>query len=76
MTSNGKLIYFCFNSSAQGFMVKTTQKSDLPWSAIFIVIVYALSLVVDVFLLINGYAFEIDNVISFLVIFVNLTKFE
>ena len=59
MDPNGKLIYFCFNSSAEGFMVKTTQKSDLPWSAIFSVIVYALSLVVDVFLIINGYALRL-----------------
>ena len=40
MTSNGKLVNVCFNSSTQRLMVKTTQKSDLPWSAIFSVIVY------------------------------------
>ena len=39
MTSNGKLINVCFNSSGQRLMVKTTQKSDLPCSAIFSVIV-------------------------------------
>ena len=35
-----KLINNCFNSSAQRLMVKTKQTSDLPWSAIFCVIVY------------------------------------
>ena len=30
----------CFASRAQRVMVKATQKSDLPWSAIFSVIVY------------------------------------
>ena len=40
MTSNGKLINVCFNSSAQGHMVKTTQKSYRFWSAIFCEIVY------------------------------------
>ena len=40
MTSNGKLFNVCFNSSAQRLMVKTTQKSDIPWSAIFSVIAY------------------------------------
>ena len=30
----------CFDSSAQRLMVKTTQKSDLSWSAIFRAIVY------------------------------------
>ena len=38
MTSNCRLISVYFNSSAQRLMVKTTQKSDLPWSAIFSVI--------------------------------------
>ena len=40
MTSDGKLTNVCFNSSAQKFMAKTTQKSDHPWSAIFSAIVY------------------------------------
>ena len=41
MTSNGKLINVCLNLSAQRLIAKTTQKSDLPWSAIFSVIVYS-----------------------------------
>ena len=40
MTSYSKLINVCFSSGAQRLMVKTTQKSDLPWSTIFSVIVY------------------------------------
>ena len=40
MIRNGKVINDCFNLSAQRLMVKTTQKSDLPWSAIFSLIVY------------------------------------
>ena len=39
MTSNSELINVCFDSRAQRLMVKTTQKSDLPWSAIFSLIV-------------------------------------
>ena len=35
-----KLIDVRFNSIAQRLMVKTTQKLDLSWSAIFSVIVY------------------------------------
>ena len=39
MIWNSKLINNCFNPSAQRLMVKTSSKSDLPWSAIFSVIV-------------------------------------
>ena len=40
MISNSKLINVCFDLSAQRLMVKTTQKSDLPSSAIFSLIVF------------------------------------
>ena len=43
ITSNGKLINVCFNSSAQRLMVKLHKSSDGPWSAIFRVIVYSTS---------------------------------
>ena len=36
---NNELINVCFDSRAQRLVVKTTQKSDLPWSAIFSVMV-------------------------------------
>ena len=40
MTWKSELINVCFDSRAQKLMVKPSQKSDLPWSAIFRLIVY------------------------------------
>ena len=40
MTSDSKVIKVSYSSSAERLMVKTTSESDLPWSAIFSVIVY------------------------------------
>ena len=39
MTWHSELINVCFDSRVQRLMVKTTQKPDLPWSAILSVIV-------------------------------------
>ena len=40
MISNSKFTNVCFDSSAQRLMVKTTHKSDLPWSTIFSITAY------------------------------------
>ena len=40
MILDNKFAAICFNSSAPRLTVKATKKSNLPWSATFIVIVY------------------------------------